>query len=337
LRQHLQAKIEGKQCKFEAMPIDSLLEPIAAANFERVVGVSPGRITKHFNETGGFLGDQRDVQGIATIALSPDDIHEWSKIYRGSDLFRGGIPRFAILAAVNDIHARRRRTTLRQSMLFSIINNNPIEHIKGKVLIRVVQQIGGGECRSKIEAIAKLMRCFKVSACRNQETICKDCQHLSALSVVCQVKEEDLMEELAGTDPLLLRRMVGDPGGWLVSPSSVQAHGAFPEALCASLDYDVYCDRLGLLQRLLRAPNESPPRRHLLRYRTFWNNDKHAESLDELVIALRGVQLYPAKRDRYWPVDGEEMQPPQLLNVLRGLRTLRDVRFSDTCIQYLRY
>jgi hypothetical protein len=47
--------------------------------------------------------------------------------------------------------------------------------------------------------------------------------------------------------------------------------------------------------------------------------------LDELTMALEALEQNQSERDRWWPVDGEEMQPQQLLNRLREMTMLRQV------------
>jgi hypothetical protein len=66
-------------------------EPVAAANYERVVGVHPARITQHFNETGGFFGGQSDVYSTDALVLQIRrgfvfaSVDEWKNISRGRD------------------------------------------------------------------------------------------------------------------------------------------------------------------------------------------------------------------------------------------------------------
>jgi hypothetical protein len=136
-----------------------------------------------------------------------------------------------------------------------------------------VGENGGGKCRTKVEVIESLMSCFKTPACSGGHAVCTACRQLSGLAVVSQDNENGFT-----------RRMVADPGGWILSPTTIQAHGS------VQVDPSDYESRLYSLERLLQAPTYSHPRCHPLRHCAWWNNDDHANALDELTALLEVLE-----------------------------------------------
>jgi hypothetical protein len=118
-----------------------------------------------------------------------------------------------------------------------------------------------------------------------------------------------------------------------VPPFIIQVHVAFPHTLQASISNAAYHDRPRSLGALLRASEDCPPRQHLFRHRVWWDNDNHANALDELVRSLqiwKDLEDYEGQRNLdefqlFWPVGGEAMHPVQLLNALREMTEIRQV------------
>ena len=224
----------------DTMPFNEftpVFEAIAAANFERVVGVHPLRIVQHFNEEAYQFAIHNDHEELR--------LEGWGNVSTGKDLFSNGVGKFNIPAAINAAHARR------QQMQKSNFDGE------------------WPDFDDDIELRDRLKRLFSYMY-------------------------------------------------WLVSPFTVQAHGVFPKLLHSSVHKHDYRNRLLNLNRLLRAPADSPPRRHLLRHRDWWDSDEKANMLDELT-----------ENNFYWPAETEDMKPPQLLNMLREMTMLRQVLLTS--------
>jgi hypothetical protein len=213
---------------------------------------------------------------------------------------------------------------------FDQLGNVTFANVRAKSLHRIVQENGGSKCKNKAAAINSLARCFKIVACSSSPAaVCNECRQFSELSVMCQLEENDFLEgasSLYGTFHSTRDLFVRPYGCWLMSPITVQAHGAFPKLLHSSVREYEYTRRLRYLESLLRAPADSPPRRHLLRHRNWWDSDAHGNMLDE---------LYTAERDQQWPAEAEDMSPPQLLNRLREMTVLRQVLTSQKHFTYV--
>jgi len=170
---------------------------------------------------------------------------------------------------------------------FDQLGNVTFANVRAKSLHRIVQENGGSKCKSKAAAINSLARCFKIVACSSSPAaVCNECRQFSKLSVMCQLEEKDFLEGASRSRTFHSTQdfFVRPYGCWLVSPITIQAHGAFPKLLHSSVHEDEYTSRLRYLESLLRAPADSPPRRHLLRHRDWWNSDDHANMLDELYM-----------------------------------------------------
>jgi hypothetical protein len=212
LEQHLRnMPADSVACKAVFTPV---FDAVVAANYERVVGVHPSRIAQHFNDTGGFLGHQFDL-----CSINHKDILEgWSEIITGKDLFRNGVGKFDIPAIINEIHARRQRSTsqraphvwlaglhdpkmtldgvfFRSELLDVLSRGASFVMIRAKSLLRIVNRNGGSKCKTKADAIKSLWHCFKTVAC-SRTAICYRCRQLSVLSVMCRLEEKDPIKPL---------------------------------------------------------------------------------------------------------------------------------------------
>jgi len=112
--------------------------------------------------------------------------------------------------------------------------------------------------------------------------------------------------------------------GWsraVVTPHELAAVAYFPKAVEDwARGYHDGC--MEHLVRLLSQPQDHPGRMHLIRFRDYWNDSVNVMQLDELTDP------------RDWPLDGECMQPRQLLNTLR-LAEKQAVEGEDMHFSYL--
>jgi hypothetical protein len=192
-------------------------------------------------------------------------------------------------------------------------------NVRAKSLHRIVQENGGSKCKNKAAAINSLARCFKIVACSSSPAaVCNECRQFSELSVMYQLESNDFLKGASPFREIIRDFFVKSYGCWLVSPITIQAHGAFPKLLHSLVHVNEYKIHLRYLESLLRAPADSPSRRHLLRHRDWWNSDDHANMLDELYMELDRIEHV-----RPWPAGAEEMRPLQLLNRLREMAVLR--------------
>jgi hypothetical protein len=72
-----------------------------------------------------------------------------------------------------------------------------------------------------------------------------------------------------------------------------------------------------LLKDILSQNKECPVRKHLIRYHAWWNDNDHANALDELEMAIDKIDY-----GMEWPDDWDRLTPPTLLRRMREVDEL---------------